>query len=456
MFVHMEQPAAVRSADWAAASFGVNDLLLPALCASPITADQSPSCPSSNESSDSDVLMGGYSASMLDMEHQLQLLLEPGNGSLALSAGYQAPTPQTVPLYSTSQFVAAPGISPFSHSGGVDMLHQHRQHQYHASTVTQHQAAHAGNAPAPSKRRGRPPLSPGKYSRGYLAIKAYRQRKKGMVEGMEAEIAAMQEQVVLLQAEQAALQLKHHVLQAAATASDEVLSHMAALQLNPPAGAASAGTSSSTTSDGLEHLAQGLLPAHAQQQRSCSSPATNSSSSGFPAFPLGIADLLQLAQLQRSLQEPTAAAASSGRACMLDLGAGVLVEVGRDFWAKVAQQVPAPSSQQQQQRLEATWEVYSAALGGLAQDRQQLLGQLSAGAAGVDAASPAGIEGSLQLAAAVEQFASRARALTLTYEWALQGLLTDEQAAKMCVASWPYLPAVGAIVSSMLGRERAV
>jgi hypothetical protein len=35
--------------------------------------------------------------------------------------------------------------------------------------------------PAAPKKRGRPPLNPGKYSRGYLAIKAYRQRKKGMV-----------------------------------------------------------------------------------------------------------------------------------------------------------------------------------------------------------------------------------------------------------------------------------
>lgn len=38
----------------------------------------------------------------------------------------------------------------------------------------------SGEAPQP-KKRGRPPLTPGTYSRGYLAIKAYRQRKKGMV-----------------------------------------------------------------------------------------------------------------------------------------------------------------------------------------------------------------------------------------------------------------------------------
>jgi hypothetical protein len=36
-------------------------------------------------------------------------------------------------------------------------------------------------APAAPKKRGRPPANPGQYSRGYMAIKAYRERKKGMV-----------------------------------------------------------------------------------------------------------------------------------------------------------------------------------------------------------------------------------------------------------------------------------
>jgi hypothetical protein len=346
---------------------------------------------------------------------------------------------------------------------------------------------------------------------------------------MEADIAAMQEQVMQLEAEHAALQLKHQVLQAAITASDEVLSQMAALQLNTPTAVTSAvsgsdssshsalgascdaaaaaldsalaavqagsGNSSSArpadadwasvvarveyelqrsatlaqqqaqqrsntdaiaaagrykayVSGTAEHLAQGLLPSAAQQQqRSASpvSPAANSSSSGFASFPLSVADLLQLAQLQRGLQEPAAATLSS-QSFLLNLETGASAEVGPEVWANVAQQVPSPSANEQQQ-LQALLEVYGAALGRLAQDRQQLLEvQLSAGPAG------AGLEGSLKLAAAAEVYAARARAMTLSYEWALQSLLTDEQVAKMCMASWPYLPVVGAVVTSMLGE----
>lgn len=36
-----------------------------------------------------------------------------------------------------------------------------------------------------SRKRGRPPKTPGVFSKGYMAIKRYRQRKKGMVEQME-------------------------------------------------------------------------------------------------------------------------------------------------------------------------------------------------------------------------------------------------------------------------------
>jgi hypothetical protein len=343
---------------------------------------------------------------------------------------------------------------------------------------------------------------------------------------MEADMAAMQQQVQQLEAEHAALQLKHQVLQAAITASDEVLSQMAALQVNPPTAATTITTSSSSNSIAglgassddaaealntalvavqgssthpgdadwaavvrlveyelqrnatlaqqqaqqrsqnaaiaaaqrqkayvsgtMEHIAQGLrLPANGQNQfRSNSpvSPTAHSSSSGYASFPHGVADLLHLAQLQRSTHEP-AGAASSGQALMLHLETGESAEVPRDFWGTVAQQIPAPSSRQQRQ-LEALWEVYSAALGRLAQDREQLMTQLSAG--------PVDFEGGLRVAAAVESYASRARATTLTYEWALQGMLTSEQVAKMCMMCWPVLPAVGAVVSNMLGRGDAV
>uniref|UniRef100_A0A383VIW8 BZIP domain-containing protein n=1 Tax=Tetradesmus obliquus TaxID=3088 RepID=A0A383VIW8_TETOB len=639
--------------------------------------------------------MGGNGASTLSVEQQLQQLLEPGKGSFAPFPGYQAPSQQQMPPFTTSRLVAAPGISPFSHLGPnllaqqqqqaafasssqhaaaaalavprtssntdtrnnltltpeeqqhlLELLlapqHQQRmvpqpsgmqpqsclqpyqqhscessplmlphelqqlqqalqpkqepshftyqqqqQHQqpYATPQRNQHQqvttaqqvlaaadaaaAATAARRPASKrqppkqagtkrpaakqlqqpqqpqqaakavfpasseddmaaaagpKKRGRPPLNPGKYSRGYLAIKAYRQRKKGMVEGMEADIAAMQEQVMQLEAEHAALQLKHQVLQAAIASSDEVLSQMASLQLHTPT-AVTSSTSSSTGSLGAsceaaaaaldsalaavqgassaaahpgdanwaavlarveyelqrgatlsqqqaqqrshtaaiaaagrykayvsgtaEHLAQGLLPSNAaqQQQRSASpaSPAANSSSSGFAAFPLAIGDLLQLAQLQRGLQEP-AGGPSCSHSVLLNLENGASVEVGRDFWENVAQQVPAPASPQQQQQLEALMEVYSAALGRLAQDRQQLAETLAAGSAG------SGVEGGAGLAAAAEAYAARACAMTLSYEWALQGLLSNEQVAKMCMACWPYLPVVGAVVSSMLGQ----
>jgi hypothetical protein len=344
---------------------------------------------------------------------------------------------------------------------------------------------------------------------------------------MEADIEAMQQQVQQLEEERAALELKHQVLQAAITASDEVLSQMAALQVHPPTAANSITTSSSSNSStGLgassddaaealnsalvavqangthpadapweavlrhveyelrrnatqaqqqaqqrsqaaafaaarrqnayvqstaEHLAQGLLPASAQNQHRSNSPvspAAHSSSTGYAAFPHGVADLLHLAQLQRNSVESTNNV-SNGYALMLDLQSGQSTELGRASWAGVAQQMPAASPRQQLQ-LQALWDVYNGALGRLAQDRQQLLTQLSAHPVG-----SAGIEGSLRTAAAVESYASRARAITLTYEWALQGLLTSEQVAKMCMSCWPYMPAVGALVSHLLGRADA-
>jgi hypothetical protein len=355
------------------------------------------------------------------------------------------------------------------------------------------------------------------------------------VEGMEADIAAMQEQVQQLEAEHAALQLKQQVLQAAITASDEVLSQMAALQLNTPTPVTSTvGNTNTSSSSGLgasadaaaaaldsalaaeqasgssrdvdwksvlgcveyelrrvstltqqqasqrakvdgvaalnrytayvhgtmDHVAQGLLSANAQQQqpRSASpmSPAAVSSSSGYAAFPLGIADLLKLALVQHGLQQQqqqqdpnaAAAAACSGSGVAMNLQSGATDKVGLDFWANVAQQVPAPASHEQQQQLEALLDVYGAALERLAQDRQPLMEQLSAGNA-----SPAGVEGSLELAAAVDAYAARARGMTLSYEWTLQGLLTDEQVAKMSMASCPYLPAVSSVVSCMLKRQ---
>jgi hypothetical protein len=341
---------------------------------------------------------------------------------------------------------------------------------------------------------------------------------------MEADIASMQQQVQQLEAEHAAVQLKHTVLQAAVTASDEVLSQMAALQVHPPTAATTRTTSSSSSdsvtclgastddvvkaldsalvavqgsgthprdadwaevlkrveyqlhcnaaaaqqqaqqrsniaavaasqrqkayvSGTVDHINQGLrLPANGQNQCSSVSPAAHSSSSGYAAFPLDIADLLHLAQLQRSTHEDHGAA-SSGYALMLHLETGESAEVPRDFWGAVAQQIPAPSSQQLR-KLKALWEVYSAALGSLVQDREQLLTQLFAGTVSFD--------GSLRIAAAAESYASRARAITLTYEWALQGMLTTEQVAKMCVTCWPIPPAVGAVVSNMLGRGDSV
>jgi hypothetical protein len=355
------------------------------------------------------------------------------------------------------------------------------------------------------------------------------QSSSHQVEAMAADIASMQQQVQQLEAERAALQLKHKVLQAAFAASDEVLNQMAALQVHPPTAATTKTTSSSSSSSttGLgastndmvealdsalvvvqgsgtdvrdvdwaevmkrveyklqcnaaaaqqqaqqhsnnaavaaaqrqknyvfgtvQHVNHGLqLPANSQNQCSSTSPVSSavhssSSSSGYAAFPHGIADLLHLAQLQRSTHEP-AGAVSSGQALMLHLETGESAEVPRSFWSAVAQQIPAPSSRQLR-KLEALWEVYHVALDGLAQDREQLLTQLSDGVVG--------FKSSLRIAAAVEAYASRARAITLTYEWALQGMLTNEQVAKMCVTCWPVLPAVGAVVSNMLGRRDPV
>jgi hypothetical protein len=146
LFVHTGQPA-----EWGAGSaFGVNDLLLQALCSSPVAAEQSPSCPSSNQSCESDVLMGGHGASTLSVEHQLQQLMETGKGSFAPFPGYQAATQHQVPPFSTSGFEAAPGISPFSNLGAANMLPQQQQHQYHGSAVMQQHAAYPSSAQHPA------------------------------------------------------------------------------------------------------------------------------------------------------------------------------------------------------------------------------------------------------------------------------------------------------------------
>jgi hypothetical protein len=134
----------------AALAFGDSELLLQALCASPVAADQSPSCPSSNQSSASDVHMSGSGPSGLSLVQHVQQLVEPGKGSFAPFAGYQAAKQQQVPLFDTLGLRAAPGISSFANLGAGNMLPQQPQHQYHASAAMQYPAAHASSAQHPA------------------------------------------------------------------------------------------------------------------------------------------------------------------------------------------------------------------------------------------------------------------------------------------------------------------
>lgn len=88
---------------------------------------------------------------------------------------------------------------------------------------------HAGGQP---KRRGRPPKVPGQYSKGYEAIKRYREKKKGMVEHMEAEIAHKREELQKLQAEQEVLRSRQQALESTMSNQDQLLAQLLQVKLS--------------------------------------------------------------------------------------------------------------------------------------------------------------------------------------------------------------------------------
>jgi hypothetical protein len=139
LFVYTGQSAA----GWGAApAVDEHDLLLQGLCASPVLADHSPSCHSSNQSSASFVHLGSNDASGLTLQQQL----EPHPSSFAPFAGYRAGAQQQMVLFNASAIGAAPFVSSFSNLGAANMLPQQPQHQFYVSTAMQYPGDHASSA----------------------------------------------------------------------------------------------------------------------------------------------------------------------------------------------------------------------------------------------------------------------------------------------------------------------
>ncbi|GBF97610.1 hypothetical protein Rsub_10746 [Raphidocelis subcapitata] len=84
-----------------------------------------------------------------------------------------------------------------------------------AAAAATAEASPPASPPAPQQRRGRgrPPGLGGDYTKKYLSVKRYREKKKSMMAQLEAEVVDKLAQVKLLMAENDALQTRERVLQ---------------------------------------------------------------------------------------------------------------------------------------------------------------------------------------------------------------------------------------------------
>eukprot|EP00775_Hariotina_reticulata_P013847 gene13847-13968_t len=300
----------------------------------------------------------------------------------------------------------------------------------------------------------------GAYSKGYLAVKRYRDKKRGKIKEMEQEVARKLAEMKRLQDEQSDLQA-----------------------LQPTSSAVAAGT----------------------QVVTCAMPGTDTvDSTGFPPWPLTMKETLVLHRLGRYAVQPQQATGASVDACSSSNSAAASaadslrllnVQTGRheqipgtlaELWQKAAQDIAIRPLQVQQ--LEAGWRVVRAAIEQLNREREQLLGQLRAAAA----ASASGQTGSTAgrahliplsaggvggdgcfskqrlsagaldlaeyeaLADSVEATLLRGRVINVMTAWSMLLIFDNEQVARMMVACYPYFPLIRGVVGCLLNKPELV
>ncbi|KAF8066388.1 hypothetical protein HT031_002712 [Scenedesmus sp. PABB004] len=285
-----------------------------------------------------------------------------------------------------------------------------------AAAASPHAAA-PGRAAA--KRRGRPPKTPGVYSRGYEAI----------VAAMEAEIEAKRAAAAALAAENGALRRRHAGMEAHASALEDVLHHAPALAGDADAAALARAGALAGRYRALIEAGAGALAARD------GAPAPR----GAP-LPFSVEESLLLAALDRSAEALTARAGAAppaeGATPALDVRTGAVCWVGDAAWARAtaAAVTLAPG---QAEALAELLRCADATRDALAAARGALLRQLRG------AAADGGADAGWACVCAVERHMTACRAAATAEFWALARALEPEQLLAACVASYPALPLAG-------------
>ncbi|KAF8055476.1 hypothetical protein HT031_006735 [Scenedesmus sp. PABB004] len=296
-----------------------------------------------------------------------------------------------------------------------------------------------GDAPAPVVRRGRPTKVPGQYSKGYAAIKRYRQRRKSRMTAMEAEVSAKLALLEALTAERDALLAKQAALTSTMDMQGALMEELQALRL-------SVGPDESLSIGAANDKVAALLVSQAGQ-----------------AGPAGAA-------LDR--QAAAAVAAEVRRAHTVDV-AQLVSRYGRYVQAAsaaLAAPPPAPGGPPAApfpgfpfSMIEslALWKVSraagvpdgasgGAAPGALATPTVNLLTGGTTTATAAASLSGQALAEYAALADAVEWNLVRGRAMVVLHGWSMLCVLGAEQVGRICVAAWPHFPFVRAVVGFVL------
>eukprot|EP00775_Hariotina_reticulata_P011456 gene11456-11602_t len=210
-------------------------------------------------------------------------------------------------------------------------------------------------------RRGRPPKVPGQFSKGYLAIKRYRQRKKNMVEDMEEQVAAKQAQLDALTAE-----------------NQQLVERLRSMDgyLRMQEGQAAQGEDTAALSTRYKTYVQQC----AARVVGITQSTVSADHSGWPVFPFSLEESLALWKNNSPSTSSAAGAAALdvmvGGELVMNFDSGAYEAVPAGLWATVAQQIGLQEGQKKQ--LLESWHLFAGGLQKLNADRQQVKGRLHA------------------------------------------------------------------------------